>query len=172
MAKEPETAATPVGKQLPRKLTIKELGWGKPEIQKAVLANQEGRIFLARFVGVASALKPYRVKAEGERNGEIAYGLVGEFEGTNQDGEVKQGAVLYLPGYVNEMIAAVLSSNPDVSGVRVAYDVYARYDEAAATSYVFDVFDLINTESTGVAEVKASIAALPMPPKVAMLPAS
>lgn len=172
MAKEPTASAAPVGRQLPRKLTIKELGWDKGNIQAAVLADREARIFLARFVGVASALKPYRVKAEGDRNGEIAYGLVGEFEGTNHDGEVKIGAVLYLPGYVNEMIAAVLSSNPDASGVRVAYDVYARFDEAAATSYVFDVFDLINVEMDSVKEVKASIAALPMPPKVAALPAS
>jgi len=161
---------TTVGRQLPRKLTIKEFGFDKPTLQKLVLSDQASRHFLARFVGVASALKPYRIKAEGERNGEIAYGLVGEFEGTSADGESRHGAVLYLPGYVNEMIAAVLQSSEDVAGVRVAYDVYARYDEAAATSYVFDVFDLINVSSQGVDEVKASIAALPMPPKA--LPAS
>lgn len=171
MVKE-NASAGPVGRQLPRKLTIKELGFDKTAIQKLVLGDTNSRHFLARFVGVASALKPYRIRSEGERDGEIAYGLVGEFEGTNADGEVKSGAVLYLPGYVNEMIAAVLQSNQDVAGVRVAYDVYAVHNEDAATSYTFEVFDLINTASEGVAEVKATIAALPMPAKVAALPAS
>jgi len=166
MAKEQGT----VGVAMAKRLSVKELGWDKPTLQAAVLANKGSRVFLARFVGLATALRPYRIKAEGDKQGEIAYGLVGQFEGTSANGEVKPGAVLYLPAYVQDMIAAVLQSNPDVSGVQVAYDVYAVYDDGSATSYTFEVFDLLNTGAESVDEVKASIKALPMPSAIVALP--
>jgi len=158
-----------VGQEVGRKLSVGDMGYTKPVLQKLCIGDQESDHFLCRFVGVATGAKPYKIK-EGDRAGETAFGIQGQFEGTNADGEVLSGTVLYLPGYLTD---AVLSNFVDdmVQGVRIAYDVYARYDEKSATSYVFTGRDLINSTSQGVEEVKAQIQALPMPPRTLALAA-
>lgn len=159
-----------IGKEIGRKLSVKELGFDKGSILALVIANQTENHFLARFVGVVTGLKPYKIK-EGERAGEMAFGLLGQFEGSNSDGESKDGSTLYLPGYVNDGIVAIFQADETVSAVQIAYDVYAKFDADAATSYVFTVNDLLNTGSQSVAEVKESIKALPMPGKTPALEA-
>ena len=158
MAKAPQS----IGREIGRKLSVSEMGWSKPEVQKLVLADQNSNHFLARFVGTVTGLKPYKIK-DGDRAGETAYGLQGQFEATHADGSTKDGSVLYLPGYVNDAIVSIFAADESVSAVRVAMDVYAHYDETSATSYVFTVNDLLNTGSTTVDEVKAEIKALPLP---------
>jgi hypothetical protein len=157
-----------IGKTIGRKISVAEMGWNKPAIQKAVLTDQENAIFLARFVGVVTGLKPYRTKAEGDKPSEVAFGLMGQFEGQNADGETKDGSVLYLPGYVNDMIVAAFNADDTITSIRVAFDVYASYDETSATSYVFTVNDLLNVGSKSVDEVKAEIKALPLPTNKAL----
>lgn len=161
--------AQAIGQEVGRKLSVGDMGWDKEALLKAVLADTASDHFLARFVGVATGAKPYKIK-EGERAGETAFGIQGQFEGTNSDGETKSGTVLYLPGYITD---AVLSNFADdtVAGVRIAYDIYARYDKKSVTSYVFTGRDLINSTSQGVEEVKAQIQALPMPPRTLALAA-
>lgn len=159
-----------IGKQIGRKLSVREMGYDKASILALVISNQTEPHFLARFVGVVTGLKPYKIK-EGEDAGKVAFGLMGQFEGSNADGETKDGSVLYLPSYVNDMIVAAFQADESISNIRIAFDVYAQFDADAATSYVFTVNDLINAGSTSVAEVKAEIAKLPMPSKTPALPA-
>lgn len=168
MAKAPTQAP---GQSLSKKLSIKGLGYDKATILKLVLSDQNAEHFLARFVGVATQPKPYKIK-EGERAGEIGFGLMGQFEGTSADGEVLTSAVCYLPEYATEMVLGALGAGEDVVSVKIAFDVYAIYDEKAATSYTFTVRDLLNQGAAGVDEVKAAITALPMPPKMLALPSS
>ena len=168
MAKSTVTAP---GQSLAKKLSLKGLGWDKASILRTVLSDETSEHFLARFVGVASQPKPYKIK-EGDRAGEIAFGLMGQFEGTNADGEVLTSAVCYLPEYATEMVLGALSSGEDVINVKIAFDIYAVYDQDAATSYVFSVRDLLNAGAQGVDEVKATIQALPMPPKTLAIQAS
>lgn len=151
-----------IGKEIGRKLSVRELGWDKASILEKVIANREAPHFLARFVGVVTGVKPYKIK-EGDRAGEVAFGLMGNFEGSNADGESKDGSVLYLPGYVNDMIVGIMQSADEIISVRIAFDVYAKYDADAATSYVFTVNDLLNEGSQTVDEVKEAIKALPLP---------
>lgn len=157
-----------IGKEVGRRLSVKELGFTKAAILALVLSNVEEKHFLARFVGVATGVRPYKIK-EGERAGELAFGLLGQFEGTNADGESKDGSTCYLPGYFNDMIVSIFQSSDDVSAVKIACDVYAQFDDKAATSYVFTVNDLLNEGSQSVDEVKATISALPMPSKTLSL---
>ena len=157
-----------IGKEIGRKLSVRELGFDKGRILESVMANREENHFLARFVGVVTGIKPYKIK-EGERAGEIAFGLMGQFEGQNSDGEAKDGSVLYLPGYVNDMVVSMFQSSEDIVSVRIAFDVYAKFDADAATSYVFTVNDLLNEGSQSVDEVKEAVKALPMPSKVPAL---
>lgn len=158
MANKSET----IGREIGRKLSVKELGYDKATILETVLADREANHFLGRFVGSVTGLKPYKVK-EGDRAGETAYGLQGMFEATGGNGNTKDGSVLYLPGYVNDAIVSIFAADEDVSSVKIAFDVYARYDADAATSYVFTVHDLLNTGSESVDEVKEAIKSLPMP---------
>lgn len=166
MAKAPTQAP---GGEIGRRISARDMGYSKSRILEMIMGDKGSDHFLFRVVGVASGLKPYRNKQEGDRQGEVMFGLLGQFEATNADGEVKVGSVCYLPGYVNDMIVAALSME-DTAAVRIAFDVYARFDESAATSYVFTARDLLNAEPQGVAEVKAELASLPMPPKTLALP--
>lgn len=168
MSKE---ATAPIGSEVGRKLSVRELGWDKAAILKAVLDNQNAQHFLGRFVGVTTSLKPYRIK-DGDRAGEMAYGLMGQFKGIAPDGSEVGGSVLYLPGYVNDMVIAALQSSEDVASVRLGFDIYAQYDASSATSYVFTARDLLNTQAAGVAEVETQIQALPLPGKTLAIAAS
>lgn len=152
-----------VGKAIGRKLSVNEFGFDKPTLQKLVLGDQEAQHFLARFVGVVTGLKPYKTKGDENRPPETAFGLMGSFEGTSVNGEVKEGAVLYLPSYVNDMVVAMLQADESIASIRIAFDVYASYEEKSATSYTFTVNDLLNDGSQSVEEVKSAITALPMP---------
>lgn len=154
-----------IGKEIGRKLSVGEMGFDKARILETVLANKTEKHFLCRFVGVVSSLKPYKIR-EGERAGETAFGLLGQFQATANDGATKDGSVLYLPGYVNDAIVAIFQMDDSISSVKIAFDVYAAYDADAATSYVFTVNDLLNTGSEGVAEVQEAIKGLPMPSPV------
>lgn len=66
--------------------------------------------------------------------------LIGTFRAMRVDGAVFQSAICFLPNYVTDMIAAQLIDG-DSDGVDFVGDLYAKYDEASATSYVFE-FDL------------------------------
>lgn len=148
-----------IGSEIGKKLSIADFGWDKPTLQKLVLTDQTTKHFLARFTGVANAVRPYKDK----ETGETRFGLMGQFEGVDGDGVTLSAAVLYLPSYINDLIVAALSTGEDVVGVRIAYDIYAEYSEKSATSYTFVGRDLLNTQLAGVEEVKEQIKALPMP---------
>ena len=150
------------GQEIGRRLSVGEMGWGKENILKAVLDDTEKQHFLVRFVGVATGVKPYKIK-EGDKAGETAFGIMGQFQGTNADGEVMDGTTLYLPGYINDMVVNALSIDDSVVSVRIAFDVYAQYDAKSATSYVFTGRDLIGGQQAGVAEVNEQIKAMSLP---------
>lgn len=150
------------GQEIGRKLSVGEMGWDKEAILKAVLAETGQAHFLARFMGVATGVKPYKIK-EGDRAGETAFGIQGQFQGVNGDGETMDGTVLYLPGYINDMVVNALTISDDVMSVRLAFDIYAQYDAKSTTSYVFTGRDLIGGQQAGVEEVKAQIQALALP---------
>jgi hypothetical protein len=147
------------GQEVGRKLSVGEMGWNKPTLQKLVIGDQENSHFLARFIGVATGVKPYKDK----ETQETKFGIQGQFQGIDADGVTKDGTVLYLPGYLNDMVVNALSISDDVISVRIGFDIYAKYDETSATSYVFTGRDLIGGQQSGVEEVKAQIQALPMP---------
>lgn len=165
MAKAPSTGP---GMEIGRRITPKEMGFDKEAILKLVLGDTTSEHALYRVVGIATGLKPYKDKTE-NNSGEVKFGLIGQFEATTVDGEVKTGSSLYLPNYVNDMIVAALSMD-GTEAVRLAFDVYVKYDSGSATSYVYSARDLLNTGSTSVAEIKAEIASLPAMPKTLALP--
>lgn len=165
MAKAPTSAP---GMEIGRRISPKEMGFDKEAILKLVLSDTDSEHALYRVVGIATSLKPYKDKTE-NGIGDVKFGLMGQFEATSVDGEVKNGSALYLPGYVNDMIVAALSME-GTEAVRLAFDIYAKYEKSAATSYVFTARDLLNAGATSVQEIKAEISSLPAMPKTLALP--
>lgn len=155
-----------IGKEIGKKLSVKELGYDKGTIASMVLANKDAPHFLARFIGTARGLRPYKDK----ESGDTRFGLIGEFRGTGANGNTLDGSTLYLPAYVNDMLVAVFGGE-DVQAIRIAYDVYAEYNEKAATMYSFTVNDLLNESSAGIDEVMEAVSSLPMPDATPALPA-
>lgn len=146
-----------VGQEIGRKLSVQSFGWDKPTIVEAVMKDKESEIFLARFVGVATGVKPYE-----NDKGDVQYGLIGDFEGTGPDGEIIPGSVLYMPAYVTDQIASILERDTTAT-VDIAHDQYAHFDADAATMYVFTVRSLIKTESPRVAAIKAQLQGVALP---------
>jgi hypothetical protein len=167
-----ENKDTPIGQSIAKKLSIKGLGWDKAALLKLVMTETNSEHFICRIVGVATQPRPYKIK-EGERQGQVGFGLIGQFEGTNGvTGETLTSAVCYLPEYATEMVLGALGSSDDVVSVNIAFDIYAAYDEKAATSYTFVVRDLLNQAPQGIVAVKNQLGALPMPPASLALPSS
>lgn len=146
------------GKEVGTKLSVKSFGFDKERLLELVMANKGVDVPLVRFTGAATGLRKY--KSEYVEGGE-GFGLSGQFEGVSVDGETKNGSVLYLPKNVHDMVEAALSMADDVMAVRLAFDVYARYDKDAATSYVFVVRDILNEGEQSVDAIKEAIKDVP-----------
>ncbi len=152
------------GEELGNKLSVKSFGFDKGTLLELVMADKEKSHFLVRFGGIATGLRKYKIPANQIKDGEDSgFGLSGTFIGTSTDGEQIKGSVLYLPRYVHDMVEAALTMGDDVQGVRIGFDIYARWDDASATSYVFTARDLLNEGSESVDAVVNTIMALPMP---------
>jgi len=152
MARKP-ASATP-GEELGGKISAKELGYAKADIMALVLADRDSEHFLYRVIGQASDVQAY----DGEY-GE-GFGLMGQFEATTRDGETVIGTTLYLPNIAqNLVVSAVRSGNT----AGLAMDVYAVFDEEAATSYVFKVRSLIEPDRSAIEQLKQQIGSTPLP---------
>lgn len=156
-----------IGKEIGCKLLVKELGFDKKFILVYVFVNMQENYFFVCFVGVVIGLKFYKIK-EGDCVGEFVFGFMGQFEGNNVDGEVKDGSVLYLFGYVNDVIVSIFQVDEMVLFVCIVYDVYVKYDEDVVMFYVFIVNDLLNVGLQFVDEVKVEIKVLFMFVKILM----
>jgi hypothetical protein len=156
------------GEEMGRQLSVKSFGWSKSAILEKLFENKKEDVFLMRVIGSANGTKPYQSRTRGD-DGEYleGHGIIGQFECTGPDGEVKPGNKIYLPGYITEAIVGHLQGNPDVS-VRCAFDLYARYDEASATSYVFVGRSLIQQESDELKQLKARLSSTPLPTPAAL----
>lgn len=153
-----------IGQEIGNKLSVKSFGWDKEAILEGVMKDKENDLFLCRIGGVATGLRKYKIPSEQVKDGvDSGFGLSGAFVGVGSDGVEVKGSVLYLPRYVHDMVEAALSLGDDVAGVRIGFDIYARYDKTSATSYIFVARDLLNEGNASVDSVKETLMSLPMP---------
>lgn len=141
-----------------RKITVKTVSGGKPSIE-AILASPGKTLPLMDIYGVATSMKP----------GATDYGpyvkFLGQFEGINlATGEVFTAPALLLPKFLEEQLAGALGASANANA-QFAFRLSARYDESAATNYVYVAKSLIPTkESDALAQIKMQMqAALPAP---------
>jgi hypothetical protein len=147
-----------IGKEVGTKLSAKSFGWDKETILEAVMKDKGADVPLYRILGVASGLRKY--KSDMEESGE-GYGLSGQFKGYGIDGTEKTGAVVYLPKSIHTMVEAALTVGDDVQGVRIGFDIYARYDKTSATSYVYVGRDILDEGSSSLDSVIEAVSGLP-----------
>lgn len=150
------------GREVGTKLSVKSFGFDKEKILELVSKDKNVEVPLVRFTGVATGLRKYKIPANMVKDGvDEGFGLSGEFEGQSVDGEIKSGSVLYLSRGAHDMVEAALSLSDDVLAVKIAFDVYARYDKDAATFYVYVTRDVLNSGSSSVDAIKEAIKDVP-----------
>lgn len=157
-------ANEPIGQELGRKLSVQSFGFDKGRILELIMSDKGRDHFLMRAVGTVTDTKAFKSRKLNERGEALeGFGLIGQFECTGPDGEVKTGNPLYLPSYVADAIAGALDAADGDANVDIALDVYVRFDADAATSYVFVVRSLIKADTTAVDRVKAQLSNVPLP---------
>lgn len=170
--------------QLLRKISARTVFGSKADIQALVLADRTKAHPLFRVGGNVRRTRTGTTKDRAEEtDGAKAdnprdkmrdwTALIGTFRALKTDGTVYQSAVCFLPNYVTDMITAQLSSDDD-AGVDFVGDLYAKFDDNSATSYVFE-FDMRSTIETA-ERIGAMLGAgigreLPAPAQAAQQPA-
>lgn len=124
--------------QLIRKISSATLGWRKPEIQGAVLADKARAIPLYRVAGIATGIRTGKSKFDDRDEEQTWIALLGRFRAwsshTDADNPYDSG-VCFMPQYVVDAVAGQLAI--ETQGVKFAYDILAKYAEKSATSYEF-----------------------------------
>lgn len=121
--------------QNPRKLTIKVVMGGNPDIE--VLLKAPGkRINLCQIFGIATKAKP----GQSDMGPFVAF--LGQFRATNlETGEIFESPKMILPKFLEEQLHAVL---PETGGnVEFAFQIAVKYDATAATKYVYEAKNLL-----------------------------
>ena len=126
------------------KITGATLGC-KPEIVKGKEVGTKAPLY--RILGKASGIKETK-----DTNGEIIYGLTGDFEGTNLvTNETMKSGVAFLPPGIHDMLLKQLDDGlADNAGrftIQFAMDIYS----VAATNksgYTYEAKDLLPAEMT------------------------
>lgn len=119
-----------------KKISTRTVFGPKADVLKLVLDDQANNMFLYRVYGQARGYVSgtSRFSDRDEPSGWTA--LAGEFEAVNRDGEMFNAAICFLPQYVTgPMVEALKAEGND--GVEFGFDIFAKYDEKAATSYIY-----------------------------------
>lgn len=120
-----------------RKLTIKNCGFGIPEV-KATVSEENPTAELLKVVGVTTS-----AKAGQTDKGEFLR-LMGTFRAVNmQTGEVFDSPQAILPSFISDSLAEALKASPEVE---FAILIGAKHDPDSITGYMYTVRPLIETK--------------------------
>ena len=119
-----------------KKISTRTVFGVKADVLKLVLADQKTNQFLFRVYGEAMGHVSGSSRFTDKDEPSNWTALAGEFEAINRDGEVFNAAICFLPAYVTGPIVERLKEE-GISKVLFGFDIYAAFDEKAATSYVY-----------------------------------
>lgn len=125
--------------KLLRKLTIKDMGVGKGEILKLVMSDKEKSHHIATIWGIAGDTKT------GESDNGPWVRFIGSFRGVTHDGKKFVAPGVHLPGAAEETVLGALKTS--AGSVEFAFDIFAKYDETAATAYVYEAVPLMDNDA-------------------------
>jgi hypothetical protein len=129
--------------RIEKKITVKTVLGGKPDIKKIIAAHEAGggALRLIEVYGIANDIKEGETVApDGKVSGWIK--LLGTFMAKNlETGEMIRSGQCIMPGAANDLVSGVLKGG-DVRGVEFGFRISALYDDSAATHYVYKVEQL------------------------------
>jgi hypothetical protein len=138
--------------QIEKKLTVKTVLGGKPDIEKIIAASKDGgkALPLIEVYGIATGTKA------GNTDMGPFVKLTGQFLAVNlETGEKKRSGVCILPSAANDIIAGALAA-PEAKGVEFGVRISAKYDKDAATNYTYNVEMLQDMKENDPLEMLAS----------------
>lgn len=145
-----------------RKLTVKGIMGEKVDIEK-LLAAPGKRMDLCDIFGIAR-----RHKADQSEHGSFVR-FYGRFKGVNlATGEVVEAPQFIAPGTVQDMLYGAMGTDENVIEVSFGVRIGVKFDNDAATKYVFTVTNLRKpSENDPLAllenEISTAVKALPAP---------
>ena len=127
--------------------------------------GKTGRVHLARIFGIASGIKV----AKGT-NGDILYGVTGDFRGQIPDApeDTYQSGVLYLPSGINELLLQAVDSGevdknnkPVFREVKFAFDIFSKPASNPA-GYQYEATPVIDAKETdAMSELSSQLPPMP-----------
>lgn len=155
-------------------MSTKTVFGDKEKILKTVMQDDKREHLLYRVYGVIEGHaigkgKHKRIDKEtGEAVDTFWTKFFGDFEAVNaSDGEVFNSAVCFLPDYVSGQFVTALAGEGEMS-ITFAYDIYARYNKDAITSYEFIASPVKRAdEKDKLAEMRAALPAAKTMPALA-----
>ena len=135
-----------------KKITVKEVLGGKPDIAKLIDFNkahgETATMPVMGIVGIASDFLPGRtVLPDGKEQSWLK--LLGQFKATNlETGEVFVSGAAILPGAGNDLVYGALKSVAEQGGtVSFVFRIGLKRDKASATGYVYVVEQVYQPEA-------------------------
>lgn len=128
-------------------ISNKTLGYDKPTVLKLVMTDETKEHFLYRVFGVIEGhqIGKGRHKRVDKETGEAVdttwTKFFGDFIALKTDGRQFEASTVFLPEYVSgQFVSHLTGSNGDdgaALAIEFAYDIFARYNKDAATSYEY-----------------------------------
>lgn len=136
--------------EIARKMTV----GGINNVRKGFKGVTETKL-VARILGIADTA----VQEDGALGS--YWKFTGEFQGTNEQGEMHAAPVLMLPKPADDMLAAAVKQAAGGS-VKFGFDIYVEPREDVAIGYAYKIKPLLEVKpSNPLADLIASIPALP-----------
>lgn len=129
-----------------KKITVKTCG-AKPDLEKLIehkkVHGPSAVLPLLEVIGIASDWKP----GSSEIGGDFIK-LLGMFKAVNlATGEVFESGACILPGAASDLVYGALASvKPNGGSVEFAFRIGVRWEETAATKYVYTVEQIYTPE--------------------------
>jgi hypothetical protein len=115
-----------------QKITAKDMGFDRITIGGALRPmGDNAELFLYRVFGLVDGLKPVEGK-----NGDVDFGLKGQFEALRADGVKAVSGVAFLPGGIQAMIQS-------------AYESASETDKRATVTFAVDIYAVKSSNAAG-----------------------
>lgn len=149
--------------QLLRKISAATVVGGKSVVLETVFKDKSTAHPLYRVVGICNGTRTGKNKFDDKEDAGEWRALLGNFEATSfLTGEIFNSGVCFMPAYVVDLVAGQLAGDDPNSSVKFAFDIAAKFDDKAATSYTYFATSLIEPqEDDALRSLSKSLPAMP-----------
>lgn len=121
-----------------KKISTRTVFGSKADVLKLIIDDEKNPVnrFLYRVYGQAKGYVSGTSRFSDKDEPSNWTALAGEFEAVNSNGEIFYAAICFLPAYVTGPIVEALKEDGN-EGIEFGFDIYAKFDATAATSYIY-----------------------------------